>query len=65
MTLKYPKGPYEAGTHTVDCGLLNCRYGSQLTEFAKIIRKEMENPWSYDHEFLLHETLLKACNCIK
>ena len=62
LTLKHPKGAYEAGTHTVDCGLLNCRYGSQLTEFAKIIRKEMANPWSFDHEYLLHKTLLEACN---
>jgi predicted dehydrogenase len=64
LTLKHPKGPYSAGTHIVDCGLLNCRYGAQLTEFAKIIREEMKNPFPPEHEFLLHETLLKACDCI-
>ena len=65
LTLKKACGSYEAGTHIVDCGTLNSRYEPQLIEFAKILRGEIANPYPFEHEFQLHETLLKACNCIK
>ena len=61
MTLKHPRGPYAAGTHTVDCGPLGGRYDRQLIDFAKIINKEMVNPFPIEHELQLHKTLLEAC----
>ena len=62
MSLKKPRGPYAAGTHTVDCGPLGGRYDRQLIDFAEIIRGKKENPFTIEHEFLLHKTLLEACN---
>jgi hypothetical protein len=59
--LKKPRGPYAAGTHTVDCGPLGGRYDRQLIDFAEIIRGKKENPFPIEHEFLLHKTLLEAC----
>ena len=64
LTLKYPKGPYPAGTRQVPCGMLNSRYGSQLREFARIVRGEIQNPFPAEHELLVHETLLRACGYI-
>lgn len=61
MTLKKNCKNYAAGTHIVDCGTLGGRYDRQLLEFAKIIRKEIKNPFPIEHEELLHKTLLDAC----
>ncbi|NLZ63598.1 MAG: Gfo/Idh/MocA family oxidoreductase [Lentisphaerae bacterium] len=60
LTLKHDTGPYSAGTHCVDCGTLNDRYDRQLLEFASIIRGESPNPYPYEHELLVHKTLLQA-----
>jgi Predicted dehydrogenases and related proteins len=37
------------------------RYDEQLLDFAKMVRGEKENPFSYDHELLIHQITLKAC----
>jgi predicted dehydrogenase len=63
LTLKRPRGNYEAGTQFVDCGCLGDRYAGQLTEFAKVVRGEMENPFGYEHELLVQETLLEVSGC--
>lgn len=61
LTLKNGNAQYSSGTHEVNCGVLGSRYESQLIEFAKVIRGEIRNPYSCQHEFLLHEVLLAAC----
>lgn len=61
LTLKHPRGDYEAGTHIVDCGCLGDRYAGQLRDFAQIIRGETANPFSYEHEYAVHKTLLEIC----
>ncbi|HQC52482.1 MAG TPA: Gfo/Idh/MocA family oxidoreductase [Lentisphaeria bacterium] len=62
LTLKKAAGGYSSGTHQVDCGPLGCRYGAQLREFADIIHGKIANPYSLQHELLLHQTLLAACD---
>jgi len=37
------------------------RYKNMLEEFASIIRKEISNPYSLEHEKLVHDVLLSAC----
>jgi len=37
------------------------RYRDMLVAFAKMVRGEIENPWSYEYEIKLHEIILKAC----
>lgn len=61
LTLRKPFGIYPAGTQEVDCGVLGDRYTGQLTEFARILRGEMENPFDYEHEYLLQKILLEIC----
>jgi predicted dehydrogenase len=51
---------YPAGTHTVDFGVKRDRYEDQLLELAKIIRGEMKNPYTYEHDYLVQEILLAA-----
>ncbi len=39
------------------------RYRDQLKELAEIIRGEKPNPqWLYDHDLLVHDVSLRACN---
>lgn len=37
------------------------RYKDMFEEFASICRKEIENPYSYDYEIMVHDVLLAAC----
>lgn len=41
-------------------GVMDNRYEDQLTEFARVIHGEIENPYPYEHELLVHETILAA-----
>ena len=40
---------------------MNDRYAGQLEEFFHIVRGDIVNPYPFEHEYLLHETLLAAC----
>jgi predicted dehydrogenase len=61
MALAHPRGGYEAGYQDVPLPPLGKRYDAQMMEFARIVRGEIENPYSLAHELLVQETLLKAC----
>ena len=37
------------------------RYESMIRGFASYVRGEAKNPYSYEHELLLHKVLLAAC----
>jgi len=48
-----------------------CRYDDMMLDFAKFIRKEKTNPYSYTYELTLHKLLMYCCghsdvdwNCI-
>jgi predicted dehydrogenase len=60
LTLKEPRAHYASGTRTVDCGPRGNRYAAQMIEFARAVRGEIANPFPVEHEYLLHETLLRA-----
>ena len=38
------------------------RYRDMIEEFALIVRGGITNPYSYDYEIMVHDTLLAACN---
>ena len=61
LTLKKGNDSFDSGTHMVDCGALNERYMAQMEEFYRIVREGAKNPYSYEHEYILHKILLKAC----
>jgi hypothetical protein len=61
LTLREDNPEYTAGTHVVNVGVMNHRYDDQLIELAGVINGEIENPYPYEHELLVQETLLAAC----
>ena len=65
LTLCKGNEKYAAGTHKVDFENKNGRYDSQLRELARIIRGEMKNPYSYEHDYLVQEVLLAAAGNMK
>lgn len=60
LTLLEDNPDYPAGTHIVDVGVMNGRYEDQLIELARVINGEIENPYPYEHELLVQETVLAA-----
>jgi predicted dehydrogenase len=56
---------YSAGSHTLDFGIKSDRYEDQLLELAKIIRGEMKNPYTYEHDYLTQEIVLAASGYVK
>jgi predicted dehydrogenase len=61
LTLSRPCGEFKAGANQVPMPEMSGRYVDQLKEFAAIIRGQIKNPYSYDHEYLVQEVLLAAC----
>lgn len=60
MTLLDGNETYSAGTHVIDTGIRRDRYHDQLFELAKMINGEMENPYTYDHDYSVHVAMLAA-----
>jgi predicted dehydrogenase len=60
MTLLEGNAEYAAGAHVINTGTKLDRYQDQLLELAKIIDGEMENPYTYEHDYLVHEVTLAA-----
>ncbi len=60
LTLREGTPDYAAGTHTLDFGIQRDRYADQLLELAGIIRGEMANPHTYEHDYRVQAVLLAA-----
>ena len=60
LTLREDTPDHRAGTHIVDVGVMGGRYDDQLIELARVIDGQIENPYSYEHELLVQETVLAA-----
>lgn len=60
LVLKEGNPEYVAGTHTVNFGIRNDRYVEQLQEFSEMIRGNVTNPYSYEHDLLVHEVVLST-----
>ena len=65
LTLLEANEEYSTGSHVVDFGVINDRYEAHLNEFAQMIRKEIKNPYSYEHDLLVQEILLAASGYTK
>ena len=61
MTLLEPNAAYPAGTHLIDLGVRDDRYREQLLEFAGVIRGQVSDPYTREHDHWVHETTLAAC----
>ena len=60
LTLREDTSEYAAGTHLIDVGVMNGRYEAQLIELARVINGEIESPYTYAHDLLVHEVILAA-----
>ncbi|MBU2904081.1 Gfo/Idh/MocA family oxidoreductase [Arenibacter algicola] len=56
---------YTAGSHIVDFAVKYDRYEAQFIELAKIIRGEMVNPYTYEHDYLTQEVHMAASGYLK
>jgi predicted dehydrogenase len=62
LNLREATGPYRAGLQEIPQPPLADRYEAHLLEFARVVRGEIENPYSYAHELLVQQCHLQACN---
>ena len=60
LTLSKDRGKFKAGCQDVELPPMSGRYDDQLIELAKIVRGEMENPYSLEHELIVQEATLMA-----
>lgn len=65
LTLRDGNSEYPAGTHTVSFSGRDDRYEEQLCEFARIVRGDIENPWTCDHDETVQETVLAAAGYLQ
>jgi predicted dehydrogenase len=61
LNLLEDSGGYKQGLQEISQPALTDRYEGQTLEFARIIRGEIENRYSYQHELLVQESHLQAC----
>ena len=59
VAMRRARGPYKEGWQTLDLGP-QPRYTADFVEFARAFQSETPLKYSYDHELLVHETLLRA-----
>jgi predicted dehydrogenase len=60
LTLSQAHGEYKAGNTVVDFGVQTDRYRDQLSELATIIRGDIANPYTYDHDAIVQQVVLAA-----
>ena len=65
LTLLEDNEEYNAGTHIVKFAGRNDRYEEQLLELAGIINGEIKNPYTYEHDYLVQETVLATAGYTK
>ena len=65
MALAEDRPGYKAGLHVLDFGVRRDRYLEQMEEFAGLIRGEIRNPYSYEHDDLVEKVLLAASGYTK
>ncbi|HPS06526.1 MAG TPA: Gfo/Idh/MocA family oxidoreductase [Kiritimatiellia bacterium] len=61
LALEEDRGGYKKGIQTVDMPPLKDRYEDQWREFAAVINGKMANPFTYEHDYIVHKCHLQAC----
>jgi predicted dehydrogenase len=61
VTKRAWSSPYQDSRKIIDVPEVTGRYDDMMLDFARMIRGEKENPYTYAHELLVQETTLKAC----
>ena len=63
LSLSKPRGEYKKGTQVIKFQGFN-RYVADAADMVRIIRGEKPSDFSYDHDFVVQETLLQACKVL-
>ncbi len=61
LTLAEATGDFKKGEQIVEMPPPKDRYEDQWIEFAQIINGKIKSPYSYEHDYLVQECLLRAC----
>ena len=61
LALEEDRGGFEKGIQTVDMPPLKDRYEDQWREFAAVLNGDMVNPYTYEHDYIVHKCHLEAC----
>lgn len=64
LDLQEARGGFERGMNTISFGVQTDRYAEQLEEFARMIRKEVQNPYSAEHDYTAHKVILAAAGLL-
>lgn len=65
LDLKEARGGFERGLNTISFGVQTDRYAEQLKEFAQMIRKEKQNPFTAEHDYIAHKVILAAAGLLE
>lgn len=65
LTLAESAGGFPQGNHTVRFPPQTDRYAAQLIEWARMIRGEVQSPYSFGHDLAVHEVTLAAAGLIR
>jgi len=61
LALAKEEGGFKKGYQTVEMPPLKDRYEDQWIEFGHVINGTMTVPYTYEHDYIVQECLLKAC----
>jgi len=61
LALEEDRGGFKKGVQTVEMPPLKDRYEDQWREFAAVLNGEMVNPYTYEHDYIVHKCHLAAC----
>ncbi len=61
LALEEERGGYKKGVQTVEMPPLKDRYEDQWREFAAVVNGERVNPYTYEHDYIVHKSHLQAC----
>ena len=64
LDLKEAKGGFEKGVNELLFARQHDRYACQLEEFAKVVRGEIKNPYTYEHDYQTHKVVLGAAGIL-
>ena len=61
LALEEDRGGFKKGVQVVGMPPPKDRYEDQWREFAAVVNGEMINPYTYEHDYLVHRCHLEAC----
>jgi len=61
LALEEDRGGFKKGVQNVEMPPLKDRYEDQWREFAAILNGEMINPYTCEHDYIVHKCHLEAC----